>query len=892
MSLIAFAQSNAHSSLNAIRQCNPVFKMPPLPDSARNVHTVDGAFQFAYPFSVHISKDDIEPIRTNDSLIYSLTIESAGAYSLNLIFENIQIPEGATLTIQSADGVESETINNIVANANGIYATNLIKGDKVVVRYAEFSETAATSSWTITQVSHDYTNILKEGNTLKAGAAACHKDISCISGWETEKKAVCKIVIQGITFCTGTLIANTSKSKTPYLITANHCIASNTKALRSVFYFDYEKTSCESETTTKAKTISGSTLIATSPDGKLDFSLLELSQVPPESYEPYYAGWNLSETIDKGVTCIHHPKGDVKKYSIDSNKPTTETFRTTAKSYVTDGHWKISEWDEGTTEGGSSGAVLFDKSHYIIGTLSGGEADCEHPINDFFSKISKAWNYYGSQTAQLQPWLDPINSNTTICKGYDPYSIDENTITNILPEDTLQLYSFGDKAEGLWSGVNTISWNIIAEKISTNKTIYDIVFCGEIDNTANTEDLTFYIWTGQEEPETVIAEIPFEKATQQKGNQIHIPLETPIRCDGPCWIGYKINNKSTIFNSYMAKVDIGGTCYVKHKKGWVNTAILGLPAHLSMLVHVTDIPDTLTTPTYTETAFDKQILAKTIPYPTDELFAIDSLGAIKKTTTFFYNNSEKRLAGPNENTSICFANTITNPKTEIVRGLKLAVSEIPDPNIETTLLLWNEDFTQELTKKTIKNTLLKENNFNQIPFDSLIICGKSFAYGICFDTTEYDKNISLFTYNDTESAVDGYFYSCNSWNKYANYNLKYNIGIQPITTRTTYHYNPDSANILQYPITSVISLDISAKESAIFYPSICTNEVHIQFKNEFHNVIQYTITNINGILVKQDRCELQAGKFTIPITTLPQGLYTIQVETTTNKYKGKFIHIQ
>ncbi|MCQ2608731.1 MAG: T9SS type A sorting domain-containing protein [Bacteroidales bacterium] len=892
MSLLSFSQSNAHSFVTPTKQCNPIIQLPPIHETKKKNNNTEGALQFAYPFEVHISKNDIEPIQFDDSLVYNITIESPEAYSLNIIFENVHIPDGAQLTILSLKSTDSQTITNKDVILNDIFCTNIFKGDKVLIQYTEPIETAEASSWTITQISHDYINILKEESLLKAGSATCHKDIACTNDWDVEKHAVCKMVIQGVTLCTGTLIANTAKDKTPYLITANHCVASNTKAMRTVFYFGYENEKCGETSISKSNTISGSSLIATAPDGKLDFSLLELSQIPPESFKPYYAGWNRSETIDKGVVCIHHPKGDVKKYSIDYNKPTSETFRTTAKTYIEDGHWKISEWDEGTTEGGSSGAVLFDKNKCIIGTLSGGEADCESPINDFFSKFSKAWNYYGSTTAQLEPWLDPTNSDITICKGYDPYEIDENTLTNILPEDTLQLYSFGEKAQGLWSGKNNISWNTYAEKINTSKTIYDIIFCGQIDENENLDDLTFYIWTGVKEPQTILLEIPYNKTIKQNEHQIYIPLETPITCDGACWIGYKNKNQSSSFSSYMDKVNYEGTMYVKHSKGWVNTMELGIPAHLSVIVHATNKPDTLTTPNFSGNVFEKQITTKTIPFPTPEIFGIDSLAKIKNSTTLFYNNTEKQIAGPNETHSVCFANTVTSKQDEIVRGLKLAVAEIPDPTIETNLIIWNEDFSQELARKTISNEELKKNYFNQIHFDSLIECGKSFAYGICFDTTQYDKNLSLFFYSDIESSIDGYFYSSNSWNKYANYNKLYNIGIQPITVKSKYHYNPDSTSILQYPITNKSILEFNEKSSAVFYPSICKNEIHIQFKNIFHNSVAVTITDSHGTIVLQGNYKIQDGTFNIPINALPQGTYIIQVQTKDKVYKGKFLCIK
>jgi len=114
-------------------------------------------------------------------------------------------------------------------------------------------------------------------------------------------------------------------------------------------------------------------LLATADD-HLDFALLELSVVPPEIYHPYYAGWDrVQEYLDTSV-CIHHPAGDVKKISKDYDTLGLGSFT----GYDSHKHWQIKEWDEGTTEGGSSGSGLFTVEGLLIGTLSGGEADCDY----------------------------------------------------------------------------------------------------------------------------------------------------------------------------------------------------------------------------------------------------------------------------------------------------------------------------------------------------------------------------------------------------------------------------------------------------------------------------------------------------------------------------------
>jgi len=83
----------------------------------------------------------------------------------------------------------------------------------------------------------------------------------------------------------------------------------------------------------------------------------------------------------------------------------------------------VGPWDEGTTEGGSSGAPLFDQNHRIVGQLFGGNAACNgvNPNNgtDVYGSFDESW--HGSQPDErLHDWLEPGNSRVDAIDGYDP----------------------------------------------------------------------------------------------------------------------------------------------------------------------------------------------------------------------------------------------------------------------------------------------------------------------------------------------------------------------------------------------------------------------------------------------------------------------------------------
>jgi len=95
--------------------------------------------------------------------------------------------------------------------------------------------------------------------------------------------------------------------------------------------------------------------------------------------------------------------------------------------------WNILQWDVGTTEAGSSGAPLFDQNHKVIGILSGGDAHCGNSVNDYFLRLTNAWDDYSPSGEQLKFWLDPNNSGATYVNQRDPYlAVEINNYSDII----------------------------------------------------------------------------------------------------------------------------------------------------------------------------------------------------------------------------------------------------------------------------------------------------------------------------------------------------------------------------------------------------------------------------------------------------------------------------
>ena len=102
-------------------------------------------------------------------------------------------------------------------------------------------------------------------------------------------------------------------------------------------------------------------------------------------------------------------------------------------------YWWVRQWDVGSTEGGSSGAPLFNKALRVIGTLSGGNAACGDSIgydaendrveynpapnyDDYYTQFGMAWDYEEDKVNALKPWLDPEGRDPMTLAGFNPTS--------------------------------------------------------------------------------------------------------------------------------------------------------------------------------------------------------------------------------------------------------------------------------------------------------------------------------------------------------------------------------------------------------------------------------------------------------------------------------------
>ena len=168
-----------------------------------------------------------------------------------------------------------------------------------------------------------------------------------------------------------------------------------------------------------------------------DFALLLLNETPPDSFNIYYSGWSAEDNSADSSVGIHHPRGDIKKITFDYDSVTATSWLGAAPGTT---HWRIGNWEDGTTEPGSSGSPLYDKNKRIIGQLHGGFASCISITADWYGRIARSWSGGGSSSNSLKPWLDPVNSGLLVLNGYDPLDVKITHTSLSDTEDTLNDY--------------------------------------------------------------------------------------------------------------------------------------------------------------------------------------------------------------------------------------------------------------------------------------------------------------------------------------------------------------------------------------------------------------------------------------------------------------------
>ncbi|MBP5205850.1 MAG: T9SS type A sorting domain-containing protein [Bacteroidales bacterium] len=358
---------------------------------------------------------------------------SEGAVMTYLVVNKLNIPKEGKLFIYSPDKeqVFGPYTNDDMQEVGAMETDNII-GDELIMEYYEPANAAFKGEINIAAVMHVYRDFLNVNKDIKGpigdADGTCHIDVVCPDGasWRNQSKSV---VCIGITasvdggyagfLCSGALINNVRMDKTPYVLSADHCVENDAQTHK--FYFFYQTYECGGYTG-NYKTANGGVIVARSntPNSMSasDFLLLKITGTLSVTFRDslFFAGWDRSGAASVGAG-IHHPGGDWKKISFPQSVTAPTSGQYANKYFVV--HWKTNP-NKGVTEQGSSGSPLFNANALIIGTLTSGSSACNYVQGpDNYGRMSYHWTNNNNSNAnrKLQPWLDPDNTGTTVLQG-------------------------------------------------------------------------------------------------------------------------------------------------------------------------------------------------------------------------------------------------------------------------------------------------------------------------------------------------------------------------------------------------------------------------------------------------------------------------------------------
>jgi hypothetical protein len=342
-------------------------------------------------------------VLTDGSRIWRTEVSSANAMGLRVHLQGLSLPAGAQLVAYSPEQPMAGTaITAASLNGEQEVWTETILGDKVVVEcQLQPGVDPAKVLFSVTGVSHLFQLPGVAPDMAVVPNTPCENDVTCYPAWATVASGVARMgfVENGNSYvCTGCLLNTVPTTYTPYFLTANHCILSQTVASTLELWWFYQTSSCNGTPPLLNQvphTSGGADFLATF--GPNDFTFLRLRQSPPAGAQ--YLGWSAgAPSVGTAASIVHHPGGNPTKISLGTVANTESYF------------WDI-QWNSGVTEQGSSGSPLFNSNLQVIGQLYGGNSSCVNPSGiDQFGRFDVTY-------PRIAQWLQPAAAKTIGLSG-------------------------------------------------------------------------------------------------------------------------------------------------------------------------------------------------------------------------------------------------------------------------------------------------------------------------------------------------------------------------------------------------------------------------------------------------------------------------------------------
>ncbi len=433
-------------------------------------------YRVAVKVDQNYAVDDGVWAQYGDIMIWQIGFSAPKARSLNFLISKLNLPKGSEMYMISKDKriVHGPILPEMIYEKS--YASDIIQSTDVSIMVKTDKLNMQHFNIHIDAVCQG----IKYGSGERLGfgeSASCNYDVNCPqgSGWEKERDAVLTTYVNGQFFCSGTLLNNQCQDFKPYFLTAEHCMDADIEQnfWEWLFIFKYEANNplCPGKQPLNGYngtwfTMSGSQLRAKYKP--TDFGLLEINGSLPRRPDVALAGWDRTGNIPTSGVGIHHPFGDAKKISIENNQFTISNYPDFNNNPE---YWSVI-YDQGITQGGSSGSGLFDNNKRLVGNLRGAYGNgCNNgqnlhndncwcidyfPSNSRYGRFDISWWGGGTNNTRLWNWLNSANNLNTMntirtswISPFVPFNGEDYVCT------TNKIFTLNDQIPG-----STVSWSV------------------------------------------------------------------------------------------------------------------------------------------------------------------------------------------------------------------------------------------------------------------------------------------------------------------------------------------------------------------------------------------------------------------------------------------------
>lgn len=549
-----------------------------------------GAFPFAYKFMADYSPDNSGERFTlaDGTKVWRLGICSPGALSINLLFSEYELPEGAQLFVYNEDQTQVlGSFNHLNNSENGVLPVAPVRGDRLIVEYQEPANAAFHARLRIGEINHAYRELRGVEPSSTNSSIAYIPPLACFGSGDVDYgrlgRSTVLLIVDGIYSCTGVLLNNVANDGKPYLLTASHCLNNNFKITNPdyaqiagtiVSFFNYNSPLCDTPLR-GAEELSVASSYYRAVNELADMALLELTEMPPTYYRPYLAGWQVDGAGGAPYVCLQHPSGADKRVSLADRDIEAASFVISAISFYEKGHWHIPKWDVGYTASGSSGSPLFNGDGLVIGALSGGNSTYQSPVDDYFYRLDVAWDRDKSSNRQLACWLDPSSTGNRICEGLDPYlaapceRLSNVSLSGNREKVEKTAYVSGSAAP-LFGNNDSGVMEYVEEYSNEGRLLLygAYIVTPAAGSSYRSLDVDITVYDGASRPANLLHVEHFQPSYTNKSllgdsfnetdkslnraQESFVRFERPIEIDGPFYVGYRINSApvDTYFSAY------------------------------------------------------------------------------------------------------------------------------------------------------------------------------------------------------------------------------------------------------------------------------------------------------------------------------------------------------